>query len=537
MDTQEVAFVVGETNTIVRCQKAFLAGQSDVFKAMFSLPMKESQADSIHIPDCDAVYFQSCVDFLQTGQVEILPSNIFELYALARKYLLGALVTTIIKWVKENGHSSFDDSELLQAIATSKELDSPLLTHQFIRILVSRWTPRVGERLLEYHEDLPEDLVATILSSNELLMNEVEVLLFLIEYQRRRVSSMWDGPPSSSSSEGRLAKPLLEAVRFPLLTSSSLARFVYTPCPNMLPSEILVTLFAHAALHPPSPASPTEYLSIRDRFQLHPTAALLPESTLDCFDATGERWSFSTRPRKSYRVLVYSGDDEACTKGVQRSFSNWLLQYWPMVYIEWKRNATCPPEELEAFLQLGTTTPTTPTTQYEEPFDAVLLWSRWDSFKNGVAVGRVLNRFVRERGGVMVVMHFGWDKKSGLSPEAEGDVIKCLLPLAPGKKMTSSNCSLGRLVDPDHPLLYGVTNFNGGDGGYRSKCDVSNGGQLVAEWEDRTPLVATLRSGRGRVTALNFYPVCNGIYSDGWKKETDGFRLMLNALLYRGDSK
>jgi hypothetical protein len=63
---------------------------------------------------------------------------------------------------------------------------------------------------------------------------------------------------------------------------------------------------------------------------------------------------------------------------------------------------------------------------------------------------------------------------------------------------------------------------------------VANGASLIAKWKDGTPLVAC-RNDVVSVVGLNFYPVSNQVWSYGWDKNTDGWKLMANSLKWAAE--
>jgi hypothetical protein len=96
------------------------------------------------------------------------------------------------------------------------------------------------------------------------------------------------------------------------------------------------------------------------------------------------------------------------------------------------------------------------------------------------------------------------------------------------------NATLGT-HDSSHPIMNGVTNFDGGDSSFRAQGTVTPGAAIIASWSDGTPLVITgTISGQRRVT-LNFYPPSSDARADFWNSTSDGGLLMANALLYASE--
>jgi len=94
--------------------------------------------------------------------------------------------------------------------------------------------------------------------------------------------------------------------------------------------------------------------------------------------------------------------------------------------------------------------------------------------------------------------------------------------------------TLGEIRFPDHPLMRDVKSFDGGPESHRAeRIQVHEHAQVIAYWDDGLPLVATMRKGKGRVTALNFHVVPDSVLSNSWLDDTDGAKMLQNAVKYR----
>jgi hypothetical protein len=106
-------------------------------------------------------------------------------------------------------------------------------------------------------------------------------------------------------------------------------------------------------------------------------------------------------------------------------------------------------------------------------------------------------------------------------------------PIAPGGLSSGGPQTLSALI-PEHLLLAGVRSFNGGSGSYRpSETSVRPGAVRVADWSSGEVLIATFDTNfAAKVVGLGFFPPSSGIRSDCWDVNTDGVRIMANALNY-----
>jgi hypothetical protein len=169
----------------------------------------------------------------------------------------------------------------------------------------------------------------------------------------------------------------------------------------------------------------------------------------------------------------------------------------------------------------------TPSLATLQEYAAILVYSNC-SFNDPVALGDVLADYV-DAGGTVVVAAFSfWEVSAeiGLYGRLLTDGY---LPLTLGTQGVWGDLFLVPDL-PDDPLLAGVTSFNGGPMSLRnSGISLTPGATLVAHWSDGTPLVAY----KGNVVALNFFPRSSDSYWALWDAQTDGARLMANAL-YKG---
>ncbi len=168
-----------------------------------------------------------------------------------------------------------------------------------------------------------------------------------------------------------------------------------------------------------------------------------------------------------------------------------------------------------------------PTLAQLQNYGAVLVYSD-QSLNDPNALGNVLADYVDSGGGV-VMATFDFDSGYGpLGRLGSGGY----LPLTTSNSTSGSVYSL--VADqPSHPILNGVSSFNGGTSSYHnSPISPTPGASLIAHWTDGQPLVATKQRTAGRMAALNFYPPSSDSRSDFWPTNTDGTKLLANALLW-----
>ena len=170
-----------------------------------------------------------------------------------------------------------------------------------------------------------------------------------------------------------------------------------------------------------------------------------------------------------------------------------------------------------------------PTLAQLQQYNAVLVYSD-TSFNNNVAIGNVLADYM-DGGGNVVLCTFAFWNSQGLSIQGR---IKTAdyLPFTVSNQSSPGGLTLVA-VDPLHPILNGVSSFNGGSSSYHnSPITTAAGATLIANWSNGQPLVATRIPTAGRIVGLNFYPPSSAARGDFWLTSTDGARLMANALLW-----
>jgi len=171
----------------------------------------------------------------------------------------------------------------------------------------------------------------------------------------------------------------------------------------------------------------------------------------------------------------------------------------------------------------------TPTLEELQAFDAVLVW--WNYlYLDPVTLGSNLADYVDAGGGVVL----GVPEVAGidgryLSGRWESEEYFVFMR----SDFQTGNATLGTIHDPLHPVMSGVTTFDGGGLSYRpSSTALTTGAELIASWSDGMPLVATKGVNGTRRADLGFYPPSDqgGFDPRLWDITTDGALLMANAL-------
>ena len=175
-------------------------------------------------------------------------------------------------------------------------------------------------------------------------------------------------------------------------------------------------------------------------------------------------------------------------------------------------------------IYVNSVTPTLPELQV---FDAVLVYSNYSYF-DSAALGDVMADYVDGGGGVVCAMF-----ELGGGGIMAGRWATSPYALMDRSGATGSQAFLGTVYDPGHPIMAGVSSFDGGEYSFRpGTTTVYPGVTLVAEWSDSHPLVAVSTASNAPRADLGFFPPSNDVYSGLWNPATDGALLMANALTW-----
>ncbi len=173
----------------------------------------------------------------------------------------------------------------------------------------------------------------------------------------------------------------------------------------------------------------------------------------------------------------------------------------------------------------------TPTLAEMQSYDAVMISGSSGYFEHE-DLGDDLADYIDGGGGVVLAGEMFYDTGNNVAIEGrfrdDG-----YFPVTPA--YSGSMGSFMWLVPdvPNHPILDGVITFNGGENSSHSCCPtVVPGAAQVASWDNGELLVATHQPAPGRVVALNMVAASEDYHSTCWDTDTDGARLLANAMLY-----
>ncbi|HRZ82174.1 MAG TPA: choice-of-anchor D domain-containing protein, partial [Candidatus Hydrogenedentes bacterium] len=170
----------------------------------------------------------------------------------------------------------------------------------------------------------------------------------------------------------------------------------------------------------------------------------------------------------------------------------------------------------------------TPTLSELQAFAAVLVYGNFP-YQNAAALGDAMADYAAAGGGVVCsVFEVGDNMNSCMML---GRWVTDGYVLMDRPTTINGPATLGTVHDPAHPIMAGVTSFNGGSASYRpTTTTVYPGTTLVAEWSDGHPLVAVADVNGAHRADVCFFPPSSDTGSNRWDTTTDGARMLANAL-------
>ncbi len=168
----------------------------------------------------------------------------------------------------------------------------------------------------------------------------------------------------------------------------------------------------------------------------------------------------------------------------------------------------------------------TPTAAQLRPYGALLVFSD-SGFASGALLGDNLATY-HDNGG-HVVLAPGANVSGAFA--VGGRFVSGGYNLQTVAAPVFSASSLGTVNDPASPLMLGVTTLAASTA-IRTAGAAANGGIVVAQWADGSPLIirGVAPGGRNRVD-LNLFPPPSPAYANGWTG--NGTEIFRNALLFR----
>ncbi len=168
-----------------------------------------------------------------------------------------------------------------------------------------------------------------------------------------------------------------------------------------------------------------------------------------------------------------------------------------------------------------------PSLSLLQSYDAVLVWSNYGPTYGS---GDVIVQYI-DGGGKVVVCQFAI-YAANFSDGFASPKYRVMTANTYG----TGQASLGNVALPNHPIMKSVNSFNGGSAAYRAmNTQLTSGSYTIASWTDGNILIAAhekIGNKQVRRADINFFPPSSAISGSWWQQNTDGGRIIANALVW-----
>ncbi len=172
----------------------------------------------------------------------------------------------------------------------------------------------------------------------------------------------------------------------------------------------------------------------------------------------------------------------------------------------------------------------TPDVSILEKYNAVLLWTN-GSVKDYSLLGNALATYIENGGGVVDAVFE--NASIPVAGKYDSSAYRCLVPLW---QKSGFLRTMDTILLPDHPIMKDIMTFNAGSSSFLSTSDsIAPGSYVVARYDNGDIFIAArenVGSAKVRRVSLNFFPPSSDINAGYWDKNTDGARIMANALTW-----
>jgi hypothetical protein len=172
---------------------------------------------------------------------------------------------------------------------------------------------------------------------------------------------------------------------------------------------------------------------------------------------------------------------------------------------------------------------TVPTLANLQAYDAIITFTNYGPL---TGVGDVVAQYIEGGGGVVNGVFSIINDYRGLYASTTYEA------LVPGNAISGTELTLGTVPLPLHPIMAGVSSFDGGTSSFKSDATtVEPGAYVVANWSDGTPLIVAkenVGAKNAKIVDLNFFLPSTDVptKTNYWVASTDGAKIMANALLW-----
>jgi len=202
--THDVTFKTSDGGS-VSAHRVIVAAGSPVFHAMLYGNMKESSQKEIGLTSVDAATFKILIIFMYSGKVEINSDNCLDVLEAASYFNIAVLETKSSDFIASA--INVENCCSIATVASAKKFDT----------LLKKCLAFVDfncEKIVDHSSfySLPCDIVLAICQSSSLHINEIDLFLALVKWQKKQ-----EGNISKNDSE-----KLLKEIRYPMISIEDL---------------------------------------------------------------------------------------------------------------------------------------------------------------------------------------------------------------------------------------------------------------------------------------------------------------------------
>jgi len=181
--------------------------------------------------------------------------------------------------------------------------------------------------------------------------------------------------------------------------------------------------------------------------------------------------------------------------------------------------------------------------RYENPnktalagYDSILVYSNY-AFGDNAGLGDLLADAVDRGQGVVTAVFalttfFDSSYLGGRFAPDSSDFDNSYYAIAPGPRAYSPDLTI-KVIEKSHPVLTGVSSFDGGAYSFRGTGSWVKGAEQIATWSDgTTPLIAARTIKGNRRVDLNYFPASSDVATGFWVSSTDGAKIIANSLVW-----
>ena len=200
----------------IPAHKYVLAISSPVFFAMFYGDLAET-TDTIELPDCDSEGFLELLRYVYCDEAELTGSNVMQVLYLAKKFFVPALVMKCTEFLEQN----LDATNVLAVLPEAKRFSEARLVSQCWLVVDEQASEAVKSQSFA---TLDRELLSEVVERDSLVVTEVDLFQAVNRWAVKECHRR--GLEGSGKEKREVLGPILELIRFPLMTEKEFAGVV-----------------------------------------------------------------------------------------------------------------------------------------------------------------------------------------------------------------------------------------------------------------------------------------------------------------------